>query len=52
MTKQRLLVWPRDFPPPLEIKPRLRRLCGYRALPQLRIALKTAVMEGKEVRAA
>ncbi|MDQ7839860.1 MAG: hypothetical protein RDU83_02395 [bacterium] len=36
----------------LEIEPRLRRLRGYRALPQLRIALETAVMQGKEVRVA
>jgi hypothetical protein len=36
----------------LEIEPRLRRLRGYRALPQLRIALRNAVMQGKEVRVA
>jgi transposase-like protein len=36
----------------LELEPRLRRLRGYRALPQLHIALKTAVMQEKEVRVA
>ena len=36
----------------LEIEPRLRRLRGYRALPRLPSALKTAVVQGKEVRVA
>lgn len=36
----------------LEIEPRLRRLRGYRALPQLRVALKETIAQGKEVRAA
>lgn len=34
----------------LGVEPWLRRLRGYRALPQLRIALRNAVMQGKEVR--
>jgi hypothetical protein len=32
-----------------EIEPRLRRLRGYRALPQLRAALKQGITEGREV---
>ncbi len=32
----------------LEIEPRLRRLRGYRALPQLRVALKQGITQGKE----
>lgn len=36
----------------LEIEPRLRRLRGYRALPQLRIALKQDLTQGKEVKVA
>jgi transposase-like protein len=35
-----------------EIEPRLRRLRGYRALPQLRVALKEGATQGKEVRVA
>ena len=35
-----------------EIEPRLRRLRGYRALPQLRVALKEGTTQGKEVRVA
>lgn len=33
----------------LDIEPRLRRLRGYRALPQLRIALQQVITQGKEV---
>ena len=33
----------------LEIEPRLRRLRGYRALPQLRAALKQGITEEREV---
>jgi hypothetical protein len=33
----------------LGIASRLRRLRGYRALPQLRIALQQVIMQGKEV---
>jgi transposase-like protein len=36
----------------LEIEPRLRRLRGYRALPQLRVALQQALKQGPEARAA
>ena len=36
----------------LEIEPRLRRLRGYRALPNLRVALKEGATQGKEVRVA
>jgi putative transposase len=36
----------------LEVEPRLRRLRGYRALPQLRVALQQALKQGTEVRAA
>jgi putative transposase len=36
----------------LEVEPRLRRLRGYRALPQLRVALHQALKQGTEVRAA
>jgi putative transposase len=36
----------------LEIEPRLRRLRGYRALPQLRIALQQDLTQGKEVMVA
>ena len=36
----------------LEIEPRLRRLRGYRALPQLRVVLKEGITPGKEVRVA
>jgi len=32
----------------LELEPRLRRLRGYRVLPQLRVALKQAVTQGKD----
>lgn len=35
----------------LEIEPRLRRLRGYRALPQLRVALQQGLTQGKEVTA-
>lgn len=31
----------------LEIEPRLRRLRGYRALPQLRAALQQSMIKGK-----
>jgi hypothetical protein len=33
----------------LAIEPRLRRLRGYRALPQLRVALQQVIAQGKEV---
>jgi hypothetical protein len=33
----------------LDVEPRLQRLRGYRALPQLRIALQQAITQGKEV---
>jgi hypothetical protein len=33
----------------LELEPRLRRLRGYRALPQLRTALKRESTQGKEM---
>jgi hypothetical protein len=36
----------------LEIEPRLSRLRGYRALPQLRVALKQGVTQGQEVMVA
>jgi len=36
----------------LEIEPRLRRLRGYRALPQLRVALRERVTQAKEVMVA
>lgn len=36
----------------LELEPRLRRLRGYRALPQLRVALKQGIRQGKEARVA
>jgi transposase-like protein len=36
----------------LELEPRLRRLRGYRALPQLRTALTHEVMQAKEVKVA
>jgi hypothetical protein len=36
----------------LDVEPRLRRLRGYRALPQSRIALQQVIMQGKEVRVA
>jgi transposase-like protein len=36
----------------LELEPRLRRLRGYRALPQLRVALQQTMTEAKEVRVA
>jgi putative transposase len=36
----------------LEIEPRLRRLRGYRALPQLRVALQQTLKQGTEVKAA
>lgn len=36
----------------LEIEPRLRRLRGYRALPQLCVALKHGLTQGKEVMVA
>ncbi|MDQ7841326.1 MAG: hypothetical protein RDU83_09905 [bacterium] len=32
----------------LEIEPRLRRLRGYRAVPQLRVALKQGITQGQE----
>ncbi|MGH8630014.1 MAG: IS256 family transposase, partial [Burkholderiales bacterium] len=36
----------------LELEPRLRRVRGYRSLPQLRAAVKDRLMQAKEVRAA
>ncbi len=36
----------------LELEPRLRRLRGYRALPQLRLVLQEGIQPGKEVRVA
>jgi putative transposase len=36
----------------LEIEPRLRRLRGYRALPQLRVALQQTVKQGTEAKVA
>ena len=36
----------------LEIEPRLRRLRGYRALPQLRVALKPGITQEQEVMVA
>ncbi len=36
----------------LETEPRLRRLRGYRALPQLRAALTEGITQGKEARVA
>jgi putative transposase len=36
----------------LEIEPRLRRLRGYRALPQLRVTLQQALKQGTEARVA
>jgi hypothetical protein len=32
-----------------DVEPWLQRLRGYRALPQLRIALQQVIMQGKEV---